>query len=307
MPPQDEPRPKPAAQRQLTDLIVTELARVGEQPTIEFKRRSPTFGNYLDHDRLFDGSEHGPAYSPSRLWRLGPRAYDRVVDTLGPGIKNVSTIHQPFMIDETRGMIADFAAQQFADAATLQLLMMNCETIALYQTTGITRRVRDEVHIERRTPPEFQLIIETTVEPTIGQIEAAIKIEFGLLLGRQPSAQERQRFVSLFQQAAATAGNIEALQTMLMAIMLKPEAIYRLEIGFGERQDDGRRKLSPYELAFAIGYSLTDDSPDRIRIADDPDAERDSERTVSSRSLLELAESGELSTPADIQRPCWRF
>ena len=47
-----------------------------------------------------------------------------------------------------------------------------------------------------------------------------------------------------------------------MAIMLHHESVYRIEIGLGEADVDGRRMLSPTELAFSIAYSLTDQRPD---------------------------------------------
>ncbi|MDG2384432.1 MAG: DUF1588 domain-containing protein [Pirellulaceae bacterium] len=305
MPPRNEPRPARADQRELSRYIVEQLARVGQRSTIGFKRRSPTYGNRLDHERLFDGSETSPAYSAARLWRLGPQAYDQVVEKLGPGVRHATAIHQPFMLDETRGTIADFAAQQFADAATLQLLMMNCETIAKYQTTGIKRREQGELHIERRTPVEFQSIVDASDPVAVEQIQAAVQYEFNQLLGRSPTKQEQTEYVDLFRRSAAIAGNVEALQTTLMAMMLQPEAIYRLEIGFGDREADGRRKLSPYELAFAIAYALTDDGPDQVRIPDV--ADRAGQDPDHSPNLLELAEAGKLSTSDDVERVVLAF
>ena len=71
-------------------------------------------------------------------WRLPHQvmAGQTVVD----GVRHAAAIHQPFAIDERKGVIADFATQHFADSATLQLLMMNCESIAQYQTSGIMKR-----------------------------------------------------------------------------------------------------------------------------------------------------------------------
>ena len=47
----------------------------------------------------------------------------------------------------------------------------------------------------------------------------------------------------------------------LKAIALMPEAVYRMELGLGNKDEHGRRRLSGSELAFAISFALTDDPP----------------------------------------------
>ena len=47
----------------------------------------------------------------------------------------------------------------------------------------------------------------------------------------------------------------------LKAIALLPEAVYRMELGLGEEDEHGRRRMSGSELAFAISFALTDDPP----------------------------------------------
>ena len=41
-----------------------------------------------------------------------------------------------------------------------------------------------------------------------------------------------------------------------MSVMLSPEFLFRMELGLGRRLDDGRRMLSPHELAYALSYAL---------------------------------------------------
>ncbi len=309
MPPKKRPRPDVEAVKQVTRWILRELDKVNEKPAIGHKRRSPVFGNRLDHEELFDGSHKGPAYSRSRLWRLGPHVYDRLVDGFGEGLRHAAAIHQPFTVDDTKGVIADYAAQHFADAATLQLLMMNCQTIAEYQTTGILRRRRDgRTDRERNTPREFREIIEADGTPGTDQLKAAIALEFQLLLERPPTEAEMTEAVAFCQRAIEKAGNARGLQTALMAILLKPEAVYRLEIGLGPKDEQGRRILSPYELAFALAYALTDKGPTEVRVRlqsdhDDGDDGKGSQQTEpAEKSLLDLAHTGGLSTPGDIRR-----
>ena len=310
MPPKKRPQPEAEAVKRVTRWIERELGKVGRKPSLEHKRRSAQFGNHIDHETLFDGSRKGPAFSRPRLWRLSPYVYDRVVDGLGEGVRHAAAIHQPFAIDDGKGVINDFASRHFADAATLQLLLMNCRTVARYQTTGILRREHDgRMHRHRRTPRVVREILDSDVPPNSEQLRAVIEHEYRLLLERSPTEAEMSRTLDLATRAIGKAGKVLGLQTALMAILLKPEAVYRLEIGLGPRDEHGRRRLSPYELAFALAYSLVDEGPGDIRVrlgdvgddgGDDHDDDDDDE--PAAKSLLEIAHEGGLSTPQDIRR-----
>jgi hypothetical protein len=287
MPPKKRSRPKISTQEQLTSWIRAEFSKKNITPIIDHKRRTPDFGNRLDHDTLFDGSQAGPASSPPRLWRQSPHIYDQLVKSIG-GVRHAVTIHQPFAIDESKGIIADYSTQHIADSATLQLLMMNCKSIAAYQTTGINKREWDgRMQIHRQTPDVFRDIIESKTAPKTEQINAAIVHEYQLFLGREPTTSELENTFDLANKAIRSGGNVRGLQTALVSVMLKPEVIYRIEIGFGEPDKDGRRRLSAYELAFALGYALTDKAPDQLM--------------VGSESLLDLARSGKLDSPKSIR------
>ena len=52
-----------------------------------------------------------------------------------------------------------------------------------------------------------------------------------------------------------------SLVTAIRAIILSPESIFRMELGMGEKLDDGRQMLSEQELAFAVPMSLGKDKP----------------------------------------------
>ena len=288
MPPRKKSRPDPSAQEKLTTWIRSELARRNIAPTIDHKRRHPDFGNRLDHNTLFDGSRSGPASSPPRLWRLSPHIYDEFVKNLG-GLRHAVTIHQPFAIDENKGIIADYSAQHLADSATLQLLMMNCQSIASYQTTGILKREWDgRMRLHRQDEEVFRAIVDSKTAPTNARLSAAISHEYRLFLGRAPTASELENTMELAGKAIQSAGNALGLQAALVSVMLKPEVIYRLEIGFGEPDEHGRRRLSPHELALALAYALTDKPPEQV--------------SVGSGSLLSLARSGKLDSPDQIRR-----
>ena len=295
MPPAESSQVPVGEIEQLTGWITEQLRAVGQTPAVWHKLNSPQFGNYVSHERLFDGSYTGPASSPPRLWRLSPYVYDEFVNGFGRHLREVTAIHQPFPLDASRGEIADFAAQHVAGEATLQLLMMNCQTLAEYQTTGVTFRDHEaKLRKAKQTPAEFEGILKALEMPTDEMLRAAIAFEFDQLLERPPTQSEFEKLTAFFRKAAVTGGNERALQTTLQAILMKPEAVYRMEIGLGPLDDDGRRQLSRAELAFAIARALTDNGPGEIEVASG-----DGETRIS---LLKLALSGGLTKPEDIQR-----
>ncbi|MEM7235088.1 MAG: DUF1588 domain-containing protein [Planctomycetota bacterium] len=99
-------------------------------------------------------------------------------------------------------------------------------------------------------------------------------------------------------RAIAEGGVAKGLQTVLMTVLLKPESVYRQEIGLGAKDQHGRRRLSEFELAFALSHALSDKGPSRLRVPKENE-ERDAK---SSPNLLDLAQKGELSTREGIQR-----
>lgn len=310
MPPKDETQPKSDQTQHVIKWIRSELTAAGRVPAVDHKLRSPEFGNYIDHGRLFDGSERGPAYSTPRLWRLNPAVYDRFVDGVAKNLRRITAIHQPYPIDESKGVIRDYAAEHFADAATLELLMMNCQTIAQFQTTGVVwrennwRENKETLRREKQTPRVFEEILKVEGKPTDEQIDAAIDYEIQLALERSGTKEERTRLASLFKTAAKRGGNTRALQIMLMAILMKPEAVYRMEIGLGPKDGYGRHRLSEYELAFAIARAITNKGPRDISVGPRSKESWDDESSddKSRQNLMQLALAGGLETPEQIRK-----
>lgn len=293
MPPADQPQPDASQVHRVTTWIRSELMRIGQTPTVDHQLRSPGFGNFVNHERLFDGSQVGPSFSPPRLWRLSPYVYNQLVDNVGGNLRRETAIHQPFPLDAGKGVIADFAAQQFADAATLQLLMMNCQTIVEFQTDGVLHRNhRGETHRMKRTPQEFEDLVNGDAVATDEQVITAIRYEYDLVLERPPTEAELKQLVAFFRTAAKLGGKVRGLQTTLKAILMKPEAVYRMEIGLGPEDAFGRRRLSDEELAFAIARALSDKGPSDIRIP----------AGKGNPSLLEAARDGRLGTVKAIQQ-----
>ncbi|MGY8641066.1 MAG: DUF1588 domain-containing protein, partial [Verrucomicrobiales bacterium] len=88
------------------------------------------------------------------------------------------------------------------------------------------------------------------------EFDQALDIAFALFLRRAPEAEERDHYWTAVFQRNAPLGNKMALQSVLIYITLSPEFVYRMELGMGEKDEHGRRMLSPQELVYAIHHAF---------------------------------------------------
>lgn len=112
-------------------------------------------------------------------------------------------------------------------------------------------------------------------------------MQFGLALRREPTAEEVKSLAALAGRTLKDAGQKEAVQSVLAAVLMKPEAVFRTEVGQGKPDAHGRVMLSPRELSFALAFALTDDLPDA--------------------KLREAAAAGKLAAAADVRREVTRM
>jgi hypothetical protein len=285
MPPADQPRPDRTRQQQVVSWIADQL-RQADVPLIEPAGFFlPAAGNQVDHDLLFSGQITGPAATRSRLWRMGPHAYDALIK--GELAKNVKGLSQPFGELTSRGL-KDYAAAFSIDEPTTDQLIRNAESIVASQTRGELKAGKWFAKGYPQPVKEFVSLLEPANQPLTAEGKArAIAKQFQLILRREPTAAEQQRYVGLMDRTIADTGLLTGVRTALTAVLLSPEAVYRLELGGGPRDAHGRRLLSPRELAFAIAFALTDRRPDD--------------------SLLRAAAEGKLSTRADVAREVQRI
>lgn len=301
MPPEGEPQPPKPQSEKLTDWIQAELAAAGRESDIEHKLLQPGYANLLNHEKLFDGSQRGPAFSPARLWRLHPEAYERFLESFGRQLSFGGPLSKPFTVGEGKGLPSNYAALLEADSATFNQLLLNCKQIAELQTFGFKRMEMDRKTKEmverhyRNAPEAFEAILASNETPTPEQRAAAVAAEFQLVLSRNPSADEATAYGELLRKSIDIGGNESGLRTMAMAVMLRPDAIYRMEVGLGPADEFGRRMLSPYELAHALAYALTDSPPEEVLLGPEVRGK------LTSPSLLDLARDGKLSTREDVR------
>ena len=114
------------------------------------------------------------------------------------------------------------------------------------------------------SPKEFEAIILDPSIPTDAAIAEAIRKMFELVIERPPSEKDIGKYRALIRQCISESNNGEGLRIGLIAIAISPDAIYRSELGTGAADQHGRRMLSPTDLAYAISYALTDETPDDL-------------------------------------------
>ena len=94
MPPAEHPQPSQQDVEQLTSFVRGRLEELGIDLEIDYKLKQPDYANLINHDKLFDGSVIGPAFSPPRLWRLHPEAYEIVLEGFGRQLNLGGTAEQ---------------------------------------------------------------------------------------------------------------------------------------------------------------------------------------------------------------------
>ena len=251
MPPPKEPRLDAALAR-------AALAWLNEQ-THSAAPRLPNQGNLVPHEALFGkaaavaDSDADSSATPARVWRLSPEAYFGFVRDVHRGRSD--RIVQPFTLIPDRG-IKDFAGLYSIDEPSAEILLRNAEAIVDGQTAHEFKDGR--LRGKNDTVGEFVKLMDSALEPTRAQLESAVQLQFKLAIGRKPDSAEVERFVALYEKCAADGDRPAAVRTMLQAVLLRTDAMYRSELGGGAADGAGRRMLAPLEIARAISLALGD-------------------------------------------------
>lgn len=237
MPPQGEEQPSKSARDEILDWIDRQLLTAGSGEAYRKKLLSPKYGNWVDHEKLFSGEIQTPPFSPPRLWRLSPEIFAH---------KGFGNSKSPYTYITSERGIRDYSATSIADQSTVQMSLI----------------VADAFLAERERRGEFKSFADGPTPPTKETLEGIVNREFMRVIGRDPSTQERERYLEFFEQSVKTGGNLDGLKTTIKAMFLSPQSIYRMEFGEGAEDEHGRRLLSTDEMARAIAFALTDRGPD---------------------------------------------
>lgn len=259
MPPEKEPQPTPADRKTFLAWL---NARTATQAA-----RLPNQGNLVPHDLLFGSPPPPSRPAPARIWRLAPESYHGLVRDLTRG-NLPKAIVQPFTLVPDRG-IKDFAGLYTIDEPSTEILLRNAEIVVDAMTAHDLKNGR--VQGRNDTVREFVALMDPRLDPDRKQVEAALAIMFRMTLGRTPSPDETGRFLGLYDKAVSLGSKPAALKTMLQAVLLRADAMYRGELGSSD--DDGElRLLTPLELSRAIALALGDRRDHALQNAADKNA-----------------------------------
>jgi hypothetical protein len=239
MPPEEEDRPRSEDTAQVAEWIKRRLEEAGKAEGYIKKLLAPEYGNWVNHEKLFSGKIKTMPYSPSRLWRLSPDIFKQ------KGFHGRS----PFTFTTSDHGFRDYSDLSPVDQSTLQMLMINA----------------DKWLDQRQGKNEFKRFADDQPAPTDKELVDTVHREFQRIMQRQPSREEESKYAAFLARNIEIGGNLEGFRTTVKTMFLSPEAIYRMEFGLGETDEHGRRHLAPEEMAYAIAYALTDNSPQRLR------------------------------------------
>ncbi len=241
MPPEGEPRPDATQLRAALAWIATHTA--AQAP------RLPHQGNLVPHEALFDPQVKSVAATPARIWRLSPEGYLGFVRDVYRG--RTQGFVQPFSLIPERG-IKDFAALYVIDEPSSEILLRNAEAIVEGQSAY--EIVDGKVRGKNDTVREFMPLMDPATTPTAQQLAAAIHAQYRLALGRPAAEDEVARLTGLYEKCAAAGDRPGAARTMLAAVLLRADAMFRYELGSATQP--GRTRLTPREIALAVSLAL---------------------------------------------------
>jgi hypothetical protein len=303
MPPSDSRQPSEAERGPLVSWLRSEL-RKHKASKLDEKLRYPAYGNYVDHELLFDGSVKSAAFSPARRWLVSPQIFtERVLDVFqlqgrerdNFRLQGFAGVTNPFVLPDQSGV--RYYDHGTLDGGTLLVMLGNAQWIADKQLRASRVKhgelaadqfdnVRDRWY-PKTTPAAFEAIVLKKEAPTDAEITAAVQSQFACVLQREANEDELQKYVALTRDAIQLGGNTAGLRQMLVTVLLESEFLYRLEFGAGRPDEHGRVPLAPREASFAIAYALGDRGPDA--------------------TLLQSASAGRLTTRQDYRREVERL
>jgi mono/diheme cytochrome c family protein len=249
MPPKGELQPTAEQRQQFIEWMTNELRRSGA--VVEDKLSLPNYGNYTSHAALFDQKPTLPPATHSRLWRLRPGAYK---------VQGV----QPFSL--TPGQhFEDFSSMYSVDESAAEIILRNAQKLVESQT-AVEIKGGEVLPASGSTEKRFLPLLNPENKPTDEEVQAAFVFQYQKVLDREPTEAELERVVALMEKVTRDVDRSHGVQAALTVPLLSPEAIYRFELGTGELDEHGRRRLSGREIAYALSYALSNEKPHRYNL-----------------------------------------
>ncbi|MDG2224377.1 MAG: DUF1588 domain-containing protein [Rubripirellula sp.] len=280
MPPADAGPLSESAHLTVTKWLRDEL-RHRDASKLDEKLRHPAYGNYVNHQKLFDGSIAAAPFTQSRRWLVSPQIFHERVNAIFKleGRSRQTKFYgvtNPIVLPDHSGI--RYFDTTAVDGGHLLVMLNNADWISEKQILGATQFGKKGGNLEftnqkdrwypSTAPEPFVTIVEKTNAPSDEQLIAAIHAQFDCVLQRNATQTEIDRHLPELQTNIELAGNREGLRQMLVSVLLKSEFLYRLEFGAGPTDEHDRRRLSPREASYAIAYAITDRPPDdRLTLA----------------------------------------
>lgn len=290
MPPDDAKQPTVEQRLQTIHAIKSVLKKAGE-PIDDFRRQHPSRGNAVDHETLFSGKAVEPIATKARLWRLTGQAYEEFflkknlqfklgIKTYGP-----TRIQSPWNFTPQRDF-RDYASAHTIGEAEIEYHMRNATQIA----QAMVKKFAGNKPTAGDWVTELNVVLKSGDAATQDAVKKAVLVSFKVILEREPSAKELERYSGFLANNLKPLGAEKAIEQFLIAILFQPEVMYRIEV---VKQGASREMIPPRDLARAISFGLTDRVPDETLLKSAADGKlttRDEvkaqvERMLKDRSL----------------------
>ena len=246
----------------------------------------PSFGNYVDHELLFSGTVAGPAFTPARVWRNSPYIFDAKKRVS----RSVKGIQNPYTFSTAPDGIRDYAATSQVDASVVETIKLNAAAEIEYQLAEAKELVGKPVE-NRRRPNPFVPFVSAGTTITDEQIRLVIATTYQRVVVQNSSEELLDKYCEFLKSNLDQSNDPElSLKAALTAIYLSPEAIYRNEWGNGQTLPDGRRMLSPDEIASSLSFALFDHHPNG------------GGRNENEKVIAKAVAEGKLNTRQDVAR-----
>ena len=279
MPPQDADPLRRKEHVSVTSWLKTVL-RKHKASKLDDKLRQPAYGNFVDHEKLFDGTVDLKPFTPSRRWLVSPQIFLERVNAVFKlegrrRQRRFYGVTNPIVLPDTAGV--RYYDTTALDGGHLLVMLNNAEWISQKQIFGavhlgqnrktITFANEKDRWYPTTSPDAFVAIVNQQGLPTKQQLIAAIDAQFDCVLQRAASPSEIDQYLPFLESSIDLGGNVEGLRRMLVSVLLKSEFLYRMEFGGGETDEFQRQKLTSREAAYAIAYAITDQVPDKQLLA----------------------------------------
>lgn len=279
MPPEDENQPSYDERQQFLKGLGSLLP--GSEIEMKDLFAQPAHGNYVNHEKLFTEPGQRKAATPVRLWRMSPHIFKEQANRISRTVmlrvqanQGSDGLHPAFSYMTPPHAFRDHAEAHSFEEATTELLFNVCWQISGYEINSPKSSDIIQGFLKLKTPAKEDW-------------KKMIRLQYSMALRRDPTEEEFDGLIALGEKTRTETGIREALQTVLTAVLLKPEAVYRFEIGQGEPDQYGRVFLAPNEVMHAIAFALTDKVPDP--------------------SLTNAMGTGKLETRADVRKQVERL